>query len=394
MITAINVTETQAITNASNGNVTGQIKDMITAINLTETQDIMNASRLLAANDGNFTEEFNATITATITVIYEMVDYFAKNSIPAIVGMYAQNLTGMADQLSDAFRHITYGMFMMRDKVVIIQKGIQAAINSEATVNVDIWFLLRTVWDLQRAAINLIAILPLWMYVLTIAMENLMEADNYVTELETLLYTGELTESGKYVQDIGRIANETIDQVIRDVANENLKAYHIGYEIQFFKNIQDAPRYEDLVTVAIDLSVFFTNTKLLKQLKTMVAAFANLSTPLTSRFDAMQAGFNDFPLFMQLVDTLLGNDEYGRYCYVKYKVQSMDIFSNIFDSAWQCVDNEYERLEYLKTTLRLMVEVLPFDHEDFLEQVKICDNHTSGDNLNNCVAAVSTRSMA
>uniref|UniRef100_A0A182V0H0 Uncharacterized protein n=1 Tax=Anopheles merus TaxID=30066 RepID=A0A182V0H0_ANOME len=121
----------------------------------------------------------------------------------------------------------------------------------------------------------------------------------------------------------------------------------------------------------------------------MVAAFTKISTSMTSRIATLQAGFKvlDFPLFKQLVDTLMGNDEYGRYCYQKYKELGKGIFGQAFDSAWQCVDNEYARLEYLKTTLGLMVDLLVFDYEDVIDQVKVCDNLTSGNNLNNCVSA-------
>nr|XP_049461557.1 uncharacterized protein LOC125906523 [Anopheles coluzzii] len=122
----------------------------------------------------------------------------------------------------------------------------------------------------------------------------------------------------------------------------------------------------------------------------MVAAFARISTSLTSRIAALQAGFNvlDFPLFKQLVDTLMGNDEYGRYCYQKYKELGKGIFGQAFDSAWQCVDNEYERLEYLKTTLELMANLLTIDYDDVSTHLNNCNQLESGDNFNNCLAAL------
>uniref|UniRef100_A0A2C9GRU8 Protein TsetseEP domain-containing protein n=1 Tax=Anopheles arabiensis TaxID=7173 RepID=A0A2C9GRU8_ANOAR len=152
----------------------------------------------------------------------------------------------------------------------------------------------------------------------------------------------------------------------------------------------------DASNVTAELGVFnytgisdeLTDAFEMQQTNAMIAAFIKISTSLTSRIATLQAGFNvlDFPLFKQLVDTLMGNDEYGRYCYQKYKELGKGIFGQAFDSAWQCVDNEYARLEYLKITLGFMIEILAFDYEDVIEQVKVCDNLTSGDNLNNCVS--------
>ncbi|EDO64621.1 AGAP007275-PA [Anopheles gambiae str. PEST] len=369
-----------------------QIEKVITQFD-TKAQAILAAyDTLLAANDGNVSGQFDAfvtTINATIT--YIATD---ASNVTAELGVF--NYTGISDELTDAFERILTGLIDLRAKTATVQTGIQAAVNSagSATVSADIlrqYVPLRTMYDLLRAASNLRAYLPLVQYILTTTIENIAEADSYLMELETLLSTGVSTETGKYAEDIQKIANETIFQVVDGFAGENINTETASNEIVLSPNIGSAPRHSDLIAAATNLSALFTNATLMQQTNAMVAAFTNISTSLTSRIATLQAGFNvlNFPLFKQLVDTLMGNDEYGRYCYQKYKELGKGIFGQAFDSAWQCVDNEYARLEYLKTTLGFMIELLAYDYEDVIEQVKICDNLTSADNLNNCVSALS-----
>ncbi|EDO64620.1 AGAP007276-PA [Anopheles gambiae str. PEST] len=370
-----------------------QIEKVITEFD-TKAQAILAAyDTLLAANDGNVSGQFDAfvtTINATIT--YIATD---ASNVTAELGVF--NYTGISDELTDAFERILTGLIDLRAKTATVQTGIQAAVNSagSATVSADIlrqFVPLRTMYDLLRAASNLRAYLPLVQYILTTTIENIAEADKYLMDLETLLSTGVSTETGKYAEDIQRIANETITRLVNGFADENINTETAFNEVLFSLNIGTAQKYPDLIVAVINLRILFTNATLMQQTNAMVAAFTNISTSLTSRIATLQAGFNvlDFPLFKQLVETLMGNDEYGRYCYQKYKELGKGIFGQAFDSAWQCVDNEYARLEYLKTTLGLMIELLAYDYEDVITEVYVCNILANEDNLNNCVSALAT----
>uniref|UniRef100_A0A1S4HDT4 Uncharacterized protein n=1 Tax=Anopheles gambiae TaxID=7165 RepID=A0A1S4HDT4_ANOGA len=394
-IKALNVTTVNSAYPGLVGTKT-QIEKVITEFD-TKAQAILAAyDTLLAANDGNVSGQFDAfvtTINATIT--YIATD---ASNVTAELGVF--NYTGISDELTDAFERILTGLTDLRAKTATVQTGIQAAVNSagSATVSADIlrqFVPLRTMYDLLRAASNLRAYLPLVQYILTTTIENIAEADKYLMDLETLLSTGVSTETGKYAEDIQRIANETITRLVNGFADENINTETAFNEVLFSLNIGTAQKYPDLIVAVINLRILFTNATLMQQTNAMVAAFTNISTSLTSRIATLQAGFNvlDFPLFKQLVETLMGNDEYGRYCYQKYKELGKGIFGQAFDSAWQCVDNEYARLEYLKTTLGLMIELLAYDYEDVITEVYVCNILANEDNLNNCVSAVSTRNM-
>ncbi|XP_041770232.1 uncharacterized protein LOC121592657 [Anopheles merus] len=367
-----------------------QIEKVITEFD-TKAQSILAAyDTLLAANDGNVSGQFDAfVITINATITYIATD---ASNVTAELGVF--NYTGISDELTDAFERILTGLIDLRAKTATVQTGIQAAVNSagSATVSADIlrqFVPLRTMYDLLRAASNLRSYLPLVQYILTTTIENIAEADKYLMELETLLSTGVSTESGKYADDIQRIANETITQLVGDFAEENMSAQAAYNEIPSLTNIGTAPSFSRLNSAANRLRALLIPMVLSPRTSGTELIFARISRLLTSRIATLQAGFRvlDFPLFKQLVDTLMGNDEYGRYCFQKYKELGKGIFGQSFDTAWQCVDNEYERLEYLKTTLGLMVDLLAFDYEDVIDQVKVCNTLTNGD-LNNCVSAL------
>uniref|UniRef100_A0A1S4HDQ8 Uncharacterized protein n=1 Tax=Anopheles gambiae TaxID=7165 RepID=A0A1S4HDQ8_ANOGA len=386
-IKALNVTTVNSAYPGLVGTKT-QIEKVITQFD-TKAQAILAAyDTLLAANDGNVSGQFDAfvtTINATIT--YIATD---ASNVTAELGVF--NYTGISDELTDAFERILTGLIDLRAKTATVQTGIQAAVNiaGSATVSADIlrqYVPLRNMYDLLRAASNLRAYLPLVQYILTTTIENIAEADKYLMELETLLSTGVSTESGKYADDIKKIANETINQMAGDFAEENMSAQAAYTEITSLPNIRIATSFSMLNSAANRLSALLIPMVLTPRTSGTAFLFSRISTSLTSRIATLQAGFKvlDFPLFKQLVDTLMGNDEYGRYCYQKYKELGKGIFGQSFDTAWQCVDNEYARLEYLKTTLGLMVDLLAFDYEDVIEQVNVCNTLSNGD-LNNCVA--------
>uniref|UniRef100_A0A182U6L7 Uncharacterized protein n=1 Tax=Anopheles melas TaxID=34690 RepID=A0A182U6L7_9DIPT len=125
----------------------------------------------------------------------------------------------------------------------------------------------------------------------------------------------------------------------------------------------------------------------LMELETLLST--GVSTETANYADDIQRIANE-TITRQLVDTLMGNDEYGRYCFQKYKELGKGIFGQSFDSIWQCVDKEYVRIEYLKTTLGLMIELLAYDYEDVITEVYVCNILANEDDLNNCVSALAT----
>nr|XP_040226326.2 uncharacterized protein LOC120951596 [Anopheles coluzzii] len=368
-----------------------QIEKVITQFD-TKAQAILAAyDTLLAANDGNVSGQFDAfvtTINATIT--YIATD---ASNVTAELGVF--NYTGISDELTDAFERILTGLTDLRAKTATVQTGIQAAVNSagSATVSADIlrqFVPLRTMYDLLRAASNLRAYLPLVQYILTTTIENIAEADSYLMNLKTLLSSGVSSEASKYGVDIEKVTSEIEAQLAGDFAAEASNANTTYFNVNQLSNINRATNHSDLMSTLSTLNNLFTTTTLAGKTATLGSAFDKINTSLTTLVSQLQNSTDVLtnPLVKELVDTLMGNDEYGRYCYHKYKDLVQGLFGQSFDSAWQCVDKEYERLEYLKVTLGFIVDILAFDYEDVSVQADVCNSLTTDDNLNSCVLAL------
>uniref|UniRef100_A0A0E4G891 Uncharacterized protein n=2 Tax=gambiae species complex TaxID=44542 RepID=A0A0E4G891_ANOGA len=245
-------------------------------------------------------------------------------------------------------------------------------------------------YDLLRAASNLRAYLPLVQYILTTTIENIAEADSYLMNLKTLLSSGVSSEASKYGVDIEKVTSEIEAQLAGDFAAEASNANTTYFNVNQLSNINRATNHSDLMSTLSTLNNLFTTTTLAGKTATLGSAFDKINTSLTTLVSQLQNSTDVLtnPLVKELVDTLMGNDEYGRYCYHKYKDLVQGLFGQSFDSAWQCVDKEYERLEYLKVTLGFIVDILAFDYEDVSVQADVCNSLTTDDNLNSCVLAL------
>uniref|UniRef100_A0A182P223 Uncharacterized protein n=1 Tax=Anopheles epiroticus TaxID=199890 RepID=A0A182P223_9DIPT len=346
---------------------------------------------LLADESGDIEGAFASFNTA----IDAAISYIENDSFPFFGLLTALDYTGIAEQLTDAFGRILLGLKDLKAKSSVVEQGLTAALNDagSATVSADIlrkFLPMRVVYDMLRSASNLRAYLPLVKYILQTTIENIIEADGYLVSLINILENGVNAESSQYAADIEAITTEIENAVASDFAGDNTNAQTVA-DLSMLTNIQSASDYSQLSTAANTLSGLFTEAALSAQTSAMMAAFDKISTSLTTRIGELQTGFEvlEFPLYVQLVNTLLGNDEYGRYCYNKYKDLGSALFDTAFDGAWQCVDKEYERLEYLKITLGDILDLMAYDYEDFSTQVNVCESITSSTaNLNSCVTAL------
>uniref|UniRef100_A0A182TVI7 Protein TsetseEP domain-containing protein n=1 Tax=Anopheles melas TaxID=34690 RepID=A0A182TVI7_9DIPT len=245
-------------------------------------------------------------------------------------------------------------------------------------------------YDLLRAASNLRAYLPLVQYILTTTIENIAEADSYLMNLKSILSSDVSSEASKYSVDIEKVTSEIEAQLAGDFAVEADSANTTYFNVDQLSNIEGAANHSDLMNTLSTLNNLFTTTTLAGKTDTLGLAFDKINTSLITLVGQLQNSTDVLtnPLVKELIDTLMGNDEYGRYCYNKYKDLVQGLFGQSFDSAWECVDKEYERLEYLKVTLAFIVDILAFDYEDVSSQAEICNLLTSDDNLNSCVAAL------
>uniref|UniRef100_A0A182PNN4 Uncharacterized protein n=1 Tax=Anopheles epiroticus TaxID=199890 RepID=A0A182PNN4_9DIPT len=276
----------------------------------------------------------------------------------------------------------------------MVMTGVENALNSagSATVSTDIlrkFLPMRRVYDMLRAARTLQAYLPLNKYVLTITIENIKEADSYLVGLKNDLTTDVPAEAKKLTDDIEKITTEIENAVALDFAGDNTNA-KTAADISSLTNIRTAAKHADLITAANTLSDLLTVPALSTQTSVMQAAFDKITTSASNLITQLSnVDINSNPLVKLLIDTLLANDKYGRYCYHKYKDLVQSMLDQSFDAGWLCVDKEYERLEYLKTTLGDILHLMVYDYEDFLTQVNVCESITSSPtNLNACVSAL------
>ncbi|XP_053666223.1 uncharacterized protein LOC128715365 [Anopheles marshallii] len=350
---------------------------------------------LLAATDGNVDGAFsslNSAIEAALTYI---------SGDGAAIGTAIADLTytGISDELNDAFTRIAAGLTDLKTKSGTAQTAIKAAYTADNSANVSSatlrqYVTLKIMYDVLNSATKLRTYLPLVKYILTITLENLSEADTYVNGLKAALNTDVSTISGSFTAEIKSYTDAIKTEVAADFASGETAVGNVQSSVNSMTGIMGAPKANDLKGQISTLKGYFGTSSLGTGTTAMASAFTHIETALAALITSLKNAVTvtDNPLVNKLIDTLMGNDEYGRYCYNKYKDLVKGLFDVSFDAGWMCVDRETARLQHLKMTLVLIIDQLAFDYEDIGAQIDVCNNlgFISDSNTNACVDKLNT----
>uniref|UniRef100_A0A182P3K4 Protein TsetseEP domain-containing protein n=1 Tax=Anopheles epiroticus TaxID=199890 RepID=A0A182P3K4_9DIPT len=347
--------------------------------------------KLLVAKDGNIAGAFSNFETA----ISSIISYISVGVSGIRNQLRLNSFPGIDSQLEDAYGRIAAGLLDLKSKSTLVREALIEVYNivGSATVSADILrkhLPMKLVYDMVHSFSNFRAFLPLVTYILNYKVQNLKEADSYFVRLRTALSTDVTVEGEKLTTYIEKIISQIQTTVESEFSGDKTNA-QTAADISSLTNIKTATQYAGLIAAANTLSGLFAVDALAAQTSTMKAAFSKITSSSLNLINRLQrlVILNTNVLLRELIYTLLDNVKYGRYCFNKYKDLVHNMFEQSFNSAWLCVNNEYERLDYLKITLDGILELMAYDYEDFLTQVKVCESiNSSPTNLNSCVTAL------
>uniref|UniRef100_A0A182NKP5 Protein TsetseEP domain-containing protein n=1 Tax=Anopheles dirus TaxID=7168 RepID=A0A182NKP5_9DIPT len=368
-----------------------QIETVITAFDAKTTPIGTAYDTLLAATDGNIDNAFGPFNTA----IDGAIAYITTDAAAITTALTTISYSGISDQLTDAFQRIAAGLTDLKTQAGNVKTALaaaQAAANPNALTATFLrqYLSLRKMYDLLRSVTNLRAYLPLVKYILTTTIENLAEADTFVGLLKTTLANDVGTKADQYKTALKEVTDSITASIAADMTADGTATGTIYTNVDAMTAIKNAPKIADLTTALGSLRDLFLTSANAAQTTTMTDAFTHIGTSMEALITTLKAAISvtDDTLVNLLIDTLVGTEKYGRYCYHKYKYLVYGLFTQAFDGGWQCVDKEYERLQHLKATVEQIIDLLTFDYEDIEAQVGVCNQLTIPADLNACVAAL------
>ncbi|XP_053674894.1 uncharacterized protein LOC128725196 [Anopheles nili] len=348
-------------------------------------------TKLRSAQDGDVDAAFldlETTIEAAATYIGNAANL---HSAFTTIGY-----NGIADEVMDAFTRLMNGLNEFKSKLTVVKTAIKATVtqagSNEITVNMVRTNLApRKMFDLLRAANYLKASLPLVKYIVVTVDENVKEADTFIKDIMTRVGSGVTTEVANFKAEL-KEATDACKEVVtsRSTTASNTVSALTG-AVAGYTGISTATDIGALNSAIESLYTTFTtgsNTKVSE----LATAFDHIGTALEGFVNSITSQVNvlNNDLVNYLVDVLMGNDEYGRYCYHKYKDLVNGIFDYGFDLSWQCIDKEYSRLMHLKDTFSIIFDLLVFDVEDAESQLGVCNLITTTATMNACVTQMKT----
>ncbi|XP_052898650.1 uncharacterized protein LOC128305309 [Anopheles moucheti] len=349
---------------------------------------------LLAATDGNI----NGAFAPLLTAIDDAVTYIAGDGAAISSALSDLTYTGISDELTDAFTRITAGLSDLKTKTNTVKSAISAAASADggamvSTATLRQYVTLKIMYDVLNSATKLRTYLPLVKYILTITLENLSEADTYVNALKTAMNSDVSAVTNSFKGEIKTYTDAIKTAVSGKFATADSDVGGIQSTVSGMTPLMAASGLTDLKAKISLLKGYFGTSSLGSGTTAMATAFTHIETALADLITSLKNAVTvtDNPLVNKLIDTLMGNDEYGRYCYNKYKDLVKGLFDLSFDASWMCVDKETARLQHLQSTLTLIIEQLAYDYEDIVSQVGVCNNLSiAGDTANTsaCIASL------
>uniref|UniRef100_A0A182WJM7 Protein TsetseEP domain-containing protein n=1 Tax=Anopheles minimus TaxID=112268 RepID=A0A182WJM7_9DIPT len=348
---------------------------------------------LVGATDGNIDNAFGPFITA----IDAAVTYITGDGATIATDLAGISYTGIADQLTDAFTRIVGGLGDVKTKTLAVKTGVLAAFNSaqSPSVNSDVLrqhVTLKTMYNLLSSVTKLRTYLPLVKYILKTTIENIAEADTYVAALKSSLTNDVTTITGSFTNSLQTRTTALANDIGTAFSSQAVGFGVVRTTVNAMTGISGATAYSDLQSALSSLTSALSVARRVSATSTMQSAFDDISSGLTTLINTLSSSVSvvDNPLTVLLIDTLMGNDEYGRYCYQKYKEPVEALFDMSFDGGWMCIDKEIVRLMHLQTALFLIIDQIAIDLEDIESQIGVCNTLglASNSNVNACVSAL------
>ncbi|XP_049299831.1 uncharacterized protein LOC125772307 [Anopheles funestus] len=351
---------------------------------------------LLDASDGDIEGAF----VPFIQEIDNVLDYLVEDGAAYVSNIAELGYTGISNELTDASEFFSAGLEDLKSKTQTVQNNVAAAYNAagESTnVNTAIlrqYVTLSSMYNMLNSMTKLRSYLPILQYILETVIENSAEADSFVNELADRLDN----EIDPFAEELADDIDEALYDIDDAIDDRVIDIYDdlddILSNIESLSVIADAVETPDLVTPINDMKSLFFISGMGATYAPMEGAFENVYTAIESLFSSLAdaVDVNDNPLTIQLVDTLMGNDKYGRYCYNKYKDLVMGLFDLSYNGAYLCVDKEIVRIEHLQDTLMIIFDLLMVDYEDFEDQVGVCDSLSDAGNsfTGDCLSSLNT----
>uniref|UniRef100_A0A182MCG4 Protein TsetseEP domain-containing protein n=1 Tax=Anopheles culicifacies TaxID=139723 RepID=A0A182MCG4_9DIPT len=350
---------------------------------------------LVGASDGDIDSAFGPFLTA----IDAATTYISGDGAAISTELNGISYTGIADQLTDAFTRIALGLTDLKAKTTAVKTAVLAAKNSagSATVSAEVlsqFVTLKLAYSLLNSATKLRTYLPLVKYILTVTIENIAEADSYVAGIVADVNSDISAEANQFTSEIERVTTDIENFIGSDLSANAVYVGVVAGRISGYSGITSAPQHSALLAAISSLSNALAASRLVGATSAIAGAFNSISSALSTRITAIKNGINvvDNPLINQLVDVLMGNDEYGRYCYQKYKEPIETLLEISFDAGWMCVDKEVQRLLHLKQVIMLLIDQIRLDFEDLDAQVFVCESLGVAQNSNvaTCVSSLAT----
>uniref|UniRef100_A0A182JJI9 Protein TsetseEP domain-containing protein n=1 Tax=Anopheles atroparvus TaxID=41427 RepID=A0A182JJI9_ANOAO len=366
--------------------------------------DIDNIAQPILSTYSDLVEDENGDVEAAfapfLTAIDGAVGYITGADVMAYIATFTANgYPGIVDQLNDEGNRLLGGLNALKSAAITVKGKISAALlAAENDANVPTAILnanlkLADMYAFLTAANNLKAFLPLLTYILETVNEHLQEGDDYITGLQSMLNEGTGEATTDYQDELDEVIGE-IEGTVTSGFENIYDAYFAIYSSFGMLDLSSATDFTALDTTvssfvsAFDAAINIDNLdiSLAAAFDTIGAGLASLISDLSTTEDAV-----DNELVQLLVDTLIGNLEYGEYCYNKYKDLVENLLTEGLDGGWECVDKEYQRLKHLEGTLILILELLAFDYEFMEDELSVCDSIAGDlDNLNDCVTQLNT----
>uniref|UniRef100_A0A4Y0BQ43 Protein TsetseEP domain-containing protein n=1 Tax=Anopheles funestus TaxID=62324 RepID=A0A4Y0BQ43_ANOFN len=345
------------------------------------------------------TGDIDGAFDPFIQEIDNVLEYLGEDGATYISNIAELGYSGISDELTDASEFFSAGLEDLKAKTETVKGNVAAAYTVADSADVDTatlrqYVTLSSMYNMLNSMTKLRSYLPILQYILETVIENIAEADSFVNELMDRLdneidpFAEELAED---IDDALYEIDGAIDDRVNDIYDD---LSDILSNIEALSVIADASETPALVTPITDMKNLFYINGMDANYEPMWEAFDDVYTAIEDLFSSLTADsdLSDDPLTIQLVDTLVGNDKYGRYCYNKYKDLVMGLFDLSYNGAYLCVDKELVRIDHLYYTLMTIFDLLMVDYEDFEDQVGVCDSLSDAGNsfTGDCLSSLNT----
>ncbi|KFB40334.1 AGAP007271-PA-like protein [Anopheles sinensis] len=305
-----------------------------------------------------------------------------------VVGENMDDLVGgpLAAQFHDALARIYAGLEELQDALEDLASVVQSVLGSSEESScprreVPPRYVYRVVYAVRA----LRGYVPLVRYLIVTTVENLHTADDYLVRLAAA--TSDVIDVTQYTELVENGVFPIVTHVAEAVQGVQTELGLVVGQLSSLTSVQSLSSYSGIVSA---LSSFGS---VLNQLSSASSSFyaaledisVTLETFLTDPDNTNPMG-NRERVVETLLDTLLSNGPFSRYCFYKYSEILLGFTDLGYNGVEECIDRELERLQFLEETLLRLVAALEFDFEDLFEELTACEGIRRTNRRSRCVS--------